>query len=624
MTPTETRDVTADKGDQKTLAPSHPYNSLDLYCNDTFYHAAAATLKAADSTLKDHFGTPAISGEANSSKIADKPAAPAGTATGTEAAPKVAPAPAESSKPIAAEPHDLTFGNIFDNVLDVGATLAVGVKDAAVNTAVGVAHGVADAAVATGRGIEKGAKWVGDHPLEAAGIAAVGVAVVGAEVVTLGGATPVLGALAAGGGAAAAFATSDAVATTIAVVGTGLAAAGTVKAGIDVSQHGELSTLMNQQNMSPEQVQAARALLKDDTGGPLLNDSLLGAGLLVKGLIGARAAGKAVVVAENGSKAAQSAEGSTELATNATDAAKLATKATDGSSKAFNLDQGKVNIQNESLASSAHVEVKAATITHPDGTTSDAYFHSEEMEYGKISPAATAERLQKEQGSANLNRIIGFDGSYPESKALTATVNGKVNNGWIQEAAGKPLDGVLKERAMAQFGTTSQMNEDVPKILDSDPALRTKVEDAVVERIVYGDKDIASKNIGVSGSDGAPTVRNFDMGEGFSPDAADHAPTLSSYQESLTTIGLKNAMSGRPLSAEMTKKLGDFAAQYSDAGGAARLSQSTGLSTEQTTGVLARVQALLKDGKLPTVAAKVNDPENISFYRMLDDMPPTK
>jgi hypothetical protein len=246
------------------------------------------------------------------------------------------------------------------------------------------------------------------------------------------------------------------------------------------------------------------------------------------------------------------------------------------------------------------------------------------MEYGKISPAATAERLQKEQGSANLNRIIGFDGSYPESKALTATVNGKVNNGWIQEAAGKPLDGVLKERAMAQFGTTSQMNEDVPKILDSDPALRTKVEDAVVERIVYGDKDIASKNIGVSGSAGAPTVRNFDMGEGFSPDAADHAPTLSSYQESLTTIGLKNAMSGRPLSAEMTKKLGDFAAQYSDAGGAARLSQSTGLSTEQTTGVLARVQALLKDGKLPTVAAKVNDPENISFYRMLDDMPPTK
>jgi hypothetical protein len=619
MTPTETRDVTADKGDQKTLAPSHPHSSLDLHSNDTFNHAAAAPLKVADSTIKGHFGTPAISGEANSSEIANKPAAPAGTAPGAEAAPNAATPPAESSRPIAGEPHHLTFGNIFHNVLDVGATLAVGVKDAAVNTAVGVAHGVEDAAVATGHGIEHGAKWVGDHPLEAAGIAVVGVAAVAAEVVTLGGATPALAALAAGGGAVAAFATSDAVATTLMVVGTGLAAAGTVEAGIDVSQHGELSTLMNQQNMSPEQVQAARAQLKDDTGGALLNDSLLGAGLLVKGLIGARAAGKAVVVAESGSKAAQSAEGSTELAKNATDAAKLATNATDGSSNSLNLDQAKVSIQGKSLANSAHVEVKAATITHPDGTTSDAYFHSEEIRYGEVSPAATAERLQNEQASFKLNRIIGFDGSYPESKAFTATVNGKVNNGWLQEAAGKTLDGVLKERAMAKFGTLSQMNEDVPKILDSDPALRTKIEDAVVERVVYGDKDIASKNIGVSGSDGASTVRNFDMGKGFSPDVASHTPTISSFQESLTTIGLKNAMSGRPLSAETIKKLSDFAAQYSDAGGAARLSQSTGLSTEQTTGVLARVQALLKDGKLPTVAAKLNDPENIAFYRSLDN-----
>jgi LysM repeat protein len=299
------------------------------------------------------------------------------------------------------------------------------------------------------------------------------------------------------------------------------------------------------------------------------------------------------------------------------DAANVAEKS---SASTHNLGDGQLQITGDSHASSAHVDVRPGSETYPDGSTKDVFFHSEEMKMGKLSPEATAARLQNEQGSAKLNKIIGFNDSYPESQAATAVVNGKAETGWIQEAVGKPLESLLKERAQTEFGTTSRMNEDVAKILDSDPALRSKVEDAVVERIVYGDKDIGAKNIGVSADGSGTSVRNFDMGEAFSTDVVDHAPSLSSYQNSLTTLGLQNSMSGRAISPEMTRKLSEFVGEFGDVTGAERLSQSTGLSAEQTAGVIARTRLLVFDGKLPTVDPSLNDADNIAFLRSLDQV----
>lgn len=588
----DVKDSSTDKGVSRPVPDSHPHShdSLDLKSNVSFNDARSASTASAQSTLDKHFGP--------------RPELTAGTARH----------PGDGGTLTATDHHSLSFGNIFHNVLDVGATLAGGVKDAAVNAAVGVAHGVENVAVGAAHGIEHGAEWAYEHPEEAAAIAVVGTAAVGAVVLT-GGAALALPALEVGATAVAAAATSSAAATTLEVAGMGIAAYGTVKAAVDVTQHGELSTLMDQQNHSPEQVEAARAQLKEDTGSALLNDSLLGVGLAAKGIVGARIGAKAAAATEGGVKAANATAGTSEAGERAAEVAKLAHK---GSAAGSNLADGRLSVRGDSLASSAHVDVLQGTMKYADGTSRDVFFHAEEMEYGRISPAATAARLQKEQGSFQLNKIIGFDQSYPESQSMTATINGQVNKGWIQEAAGKPLEGVLKERALSQFGTTSNMNEDVAKILENDPALRSKVEDAVVERIVYGDKDIGAKNLGVSTSEAGTQVRNFDMGEGYSTNVVDYAPSLSSYQNSLTTIGLQNAMSGRPLSAEMTQKLAEFVAKYGDANGAERLSQATGLSAEQTTGVVARARLLAADGKLPTVDPKINDPDNISFYRIVD------
>ncbi|MBU6452637.1 MAG: hypothetical protein KGS72_12700 [Cyanobacteria bacterium REEB67] len=280
------------------------------------------------------------------------------------------------------------------------------------------------------------------------------------------------------------------------------------------------------------------------------------------------------------------------------------------------LTEGKLTLSSESSSGSTHADVHAGSLTNADGNVHDVYFHGEEM-----TPEATAARVAKEQAGEKLNRIIGFENSYPESQAVKIEVGGKTRTGWIQEAAGKPLENELRARAAEQFGTTAHLDQDVAKILAQDPALEKQVEQAVVERLVYGDHDIAARNIGVThgagaeGQTGATTVRNFDLGEGFSESTT---PELHSYQMNLSTIGLQNAFSGKPLSEGVRETLRNFVSNYDNPAGLAALRQ-TGLNDAQLQGVVGRARWLADHGTMPEVDAKLNDPENISWYRMLED-----
>jgi hypothetical protein len=280
------------------------------------------------------------------------------------------------------------------------------------------------------------------------------------------------------------------------------------------------------------------------------------------------------------------------------------------------LTEGKLTLSTESSSGSTHADVHAGKLTNADGTVHDVYFHGEEG-----TAEATAARVAKEQAGEKLNGMIGFENSYPESQAVKIEVGGETRSGWIQEAAGKPLESELRSRAVEQFGTTTHMDQDVAKILANDPVLEKQVEQAVVERLVYGDHDIATRNIGVTsgagadGQSGVTAVRNFDLGEGFSESTT---PELHSYQNNLSTIGLQNAFSGKPLSQGVRETLRTFVSRYDNPAGLEALRQ-TGLSDGQLQGVVGRARWLADRGSMPEVDPKINDPENISWYRMLEE-----
>ncbi|HEY9683481.1 MAG TPA: hypothetical protein V6C86_18025 [Oculatellaceae cyanobacterium] len=267
-----------------------------------------------------------------------------------------------------------------------------------------------------------------------------------------------------------------------------------------------------------------------------------------------------------------------------------------------NLTEGKLKLASESNASSTHADVRSGTLTHADGTIERVFYHANE-----ITPEDTAARLTKEQAGAKLNRMFNFSGRYPESEVVGASVSGHPGEGWLQEAAGAPLEGELKRRAIAQFGSTTNMDQDVAKILQADPKLAHNIEEAVVERVVYGDADIGSRNLGVTENG----VRNFDLGEGFHTNTE---PEISSFQQNLTTIGLQNAMSGREISADIKTKLSDFLQHYDNPTGMDQL-RTTGLNDEQINAMLSRTRKLVETGKLPEVDPKINAPDNVEWWR---------
>jgi hypothetical protein len=286
----------------------------------------------------------------------------------------------------------------------------------------------------------------------------------------------------------------------------------------------------------------------------------------------------------------------------ALDAAETVVKVPVSPDVAPDLSEGRLNLARESSGNPNHAEVRAGVLTHADGTSERVFFHASEHE-----PDLAAARLAKEQAAVKLNRMFDFSGRYPESVALGDDVSGHTGQGWLQEAAGTPLEDELRRRAVAQFGTSGRMDEDVAKILAADPKFAHNVEEAVVERVVYGDHDIAAKNLGVTG-DG---VRNFDLGEGFN---TLETPEIFSYQKNLATIGLQNAMSGREISADIKTKLSDFLQHYNNPTGMEQL-RATGLNDEQINAMFARTRILVETGKLPQIDANVNDPDGISMWR---------
>lgn len=262
---------------------------------------------------------------------------------------------------------------------------------------------------------------------------------------------------------------------------------------------------------------------------------------------------------------------------------------------------------------SRRAEVHHATLTE-GGATRDVVFHTPEPDHFATSSDAErmAERLGKETTAAKLNREIGFDANYPESKAYSTQIDGKPVQGWIQDSAGKPITQELKDAVIKRFGSLDEMDEHLPQLLQEQPQLRNDLTNAAVERIVYGDRDINTSNI-TRGADGK--IHNIDMGHAFSDEPA---IDLHSYRQNLTDISLLKALSEQPIPADTRAKLQAFADKYKSDEAIDRLAKETGSPRERIVESVQRARQLADSGHLPEVNARHVTEDNIDFFRIAE------
>ncbi|MCA9800987.1 MAG: hypothetical protein KC777_03320, partial [Cyanobacteria bacterium HKST-UBA02] len=270
------------------------------------------------------------------------------------------------------------------------------------------------------------------------------------------------------------------------------------------------------------------------------------------------------------------------------------------------LSKGHLRLDGDVHPESRRTEVYPGQMETADGRHIDVVFHAPEH-----TPEQQAARLQNEMAGHELSDIIGFDSRYPAAMESSATVNGRTVDGWVQESSGssEALQDQLRNRTVERFGRVDRFDEDLPKLLNEDPALKSKLEEAIAERLVYGDHDINLHNIALS-EDGA--VRNLDLGEAFK---TNESPELSTYRHSLLDIGLHKTFAGQEISDPIRQKLGNFAKQFEDVGSQAELARKLNLSEDQVRAVVSRAREMAESGRFPDIDPKLIDPDNIDFWR---------
>lgn len=203
-------------------------------------------------------------------------------------------------------------------------------------------------------------------------------------------------------------------------------------------------------------------------------------------------------------------------------------------------------------------------------------------------------RLRKELAAYQLNGMIGFDNGFPATSVRSFEHEGKTKFGAVQVDAGEPFDFFIRRMAHERFGDSSSDN--VVKLIHEDANVRREVEQAFIERLVYGDTDNHADNfLGRHDRDGRLRIVNIDLDYGFSD--------LSfPFWQSLGTHGVNRKLhlefSERPISAEIRGKLSEFIAKYDNPTGLVKL-RELGLSAVEVDAMMSRTRWLAENGVFP-------------------------
>src|SRR5262249_28722462 len=134
-----------------------------------------------------------------------------------------------------------------------------------------------------------------------------------------------------------------------------------------------------------------------------------------------------------------------------------------------------------------------------------------EAEKGKPDSAV---RMRKEMAAYQLNQMFGFDNGFPVTVSREYLIDGKLQRGWVQEKSGVTFEDGIRQLAKERYGSTS--DDAVSQVIKEDPALKREVEQAFVERLIYGDPDNHAGNFVLVETPGGTKVQSIDLDYAFS------------------------------------------------------------------------------------------------------------
>src|SRR5262249_37326445 len=170
---------------------------------------------------------------------------------------------------------------------------------------------------------------------------------------------------------------------------------------------------------------------------------------------------------------------------------------------------------------------------------------------------ATADRMRKEAAAYKLGQMLDLDNGFPATVERDFVVDGKVKHGYIQDASGKrfqeqSLDGGIVDLAKKRY-PGSEARDAVCRLVNETPENRKQVEEAFVERVIYGDIDGHPLNMLVVKEPNALTgaeivrVQNIDLDYGF---PSDKTPDWGPWSGQGVNGRLQADFAQQPLSSE--------------------------------------------------------------------------
>src|SRR5262249_45268526 len=141
----------------------------------------------------------------------------------------------------------------------------------------------------------------------------------------------------------------------------------------------------------------------------------------------------------------------------------------------------------------------------------------------------------------------------------------------------------IRQLAKERYGSTS--DDAVSQLIKEDPALKREVEQAFVERLIYGDPDNHAGNFVLVETPGGTKVQSIDLDYAFS---AKRQPTWECMDSSAGPNSRLHAdFSKQPISESTLGKVKSFVEKYDTPAGREHLAE-LGLKPKEIDGVLSR------------------------------------
>lgn len=273
-----------------------------------------------------------------------------------------------------------------------------------------------------------------------------------------------------------------------------------------------------------------------------------------------------------------------------------------------------------------HEGVIVAKVTGPGGKSIEAMVRTLQS-----SNPFEIFKFERSQQAAAMHDLMGFEHGIPQVAERTITVipteakAGSTGNPkpelrtiWLEQKAGENIEDGMRRMAREKYGEKNDTDEHVVQLLNEHPALKERLEDAILERILNGDLDLTAGNMvfersGTSPTDPAP-IQNIDHALSFTPV---EAASWSSNAAFWITDSLRRVFGEQPLSQKNQARVTSFLHQYSSPAGQSVAVQRSGLHPEQVSAYVSRAKDLLKNG-YPKVL-EMMDPKYDEIYVAQND-----